>query len=275
MITETQTAPHADATPAQVDLLICEVSDKIGRLRHRRDDQTEALTELGDQLADLHAAYRARRWDRYYLVPGGHVHSSDRCSTCNRNWVATQFAWLPADSGRTGEEMIAEYGWSMCTVCFPAAPLHPLYQKPGARNQADLDRKEQRRLELEAKRTAKEANTPRDEHGEPLRLSDRSTPSTVKGARNKMAELLNTAHWYRAVNAHHGYQNGNGHPSEAEWLADARACALAVARHEHRIAGSAIGPTVEQMAEELYSIAEGKGMVKAAKELAKALADGR
>jgi hypothetical protein len=67
-------------------------------------------------------------WSRFFAVPGGHIHSSMNCSTCNRvtnqsGQTFTAFAWLPALSGLTANDAIAAHGHALCSVCFPNAPV--------------------------------------------------------------------------------------------------------------------------------------------------------
>lgn len=92
---------------------------------------TTAVTALAAnqaQQAPLHAEYARRPWSRYFtcMANGGHVHSSMRCSTCNRGQEMTRFGWTPALSGLTEDEAVAllgDYASSLCTVCFPSAPV--------------------------------------------------------------------------------------------------------------------------------------------------------
>ncbi len=58
----------------------------------------------------LHDEHSRRPWSRFFLVTGGHIHSSMYCSTCNRNGKATAFSWLPDLSGLTEEEAVAAHG---------------------------------------------------------------------------------------------------------------------------------------------------------------------
>jgi hypothetical protein len=61
-------------------------------------------------------------WTRFMLVTSstGHVHSSMNCSTCR--WT-TEFAPVVALSGSTADEAIAALGETLCSVCFPDAPI--------------------------------------------------------------------------------------------------------------------------------------------------------
>lgn len=77
--------------------------------------------ELSRELNKLDRKYTG--WSRFYLVPGGHIHSSTRCSTCNKSYSRpTRFSWLPELSGKTDEEAVNEQGALLCTVCYPDAP---------------------------------------------------------------------------------------------------------------------------------------------------------
>ena len=78
-------------------------------------DAARALYELADS--------RYRGWSRFFMVPGGHIHASLSCKTCNKVGQSTAFTWLSHLSGLTEAEAVAEYGPVLCTVCFPSAPL--------------------------------------------------------------------------------------------------------------------------------------------------------
>lgn len=62
-------------------------------------------------------------WSRFFLVQGGHVHSSLDCSTCNRMGKSTKFGWLPDLSGLAEADAVKEHGAILCTVCYPSAPV--------------------------------------------------------------------------------------------------------------------------------------------------------
>jgi hypothetical protein len=97
--------------------------------RYRPD---RAITKYDDATARIDAAYAAMRpfdaeydrrpWPRFFYVPGGHIHSSLDCRTCNRDGNITDLRWWPAMSGKTEAEAVAERGPVLCTVCFPSAP---------------------------------------------------------------------------------------------------------------------------------------------------------
>lgn len=69
-------------------------------------------------------------WNRYFFVPGGHIHSSRSCSTCNKSPLRpTRFSWLPEISGKSIEDAIKAYDSTLCTVCYPDAPVKFLEKK--------------------------------------------------------------------------------------------------------------------------------------------------
>lgn len=61
-------------------------------------------------------------WNRYFLVTSsaGHVHRSMRCSTCH---LTTTFAPVVDLSGLDDATAVEALGDSLCTVCFPEAPV--------------------------------------------------------------------------------------------------------------------------------------------------------
>lgn len=87
------------------------------------DKAAEALQQIETEEKPLRNEYARRPWSRFFLVNGGHIHSSMSCSTCNRNGKATSFSWLPDLSGLTEEEAVETHGAILCTTCYPTAPL--------------------------------------------------------------------------------------------------------------------------------------------------------
>lgn len=87
-------------------------------------------------------------WARYFLVcnTGGHVHKTRSCSSC---FNTTEFAWLPGASGQDGAGLIAMFGSTVCSVCFPEAPIDAL-----------------KAAEKEAKKAAAKADGQCDGHGQ-------------------------------------------------------------------------------------------------------------
>ncbi len=95
------------------------------------DSYTRQLTELNARIEELapiaqERASAAREldadlytgWSRFFLVE--HIHNTARCSSFR---LTTRVGWLPKVSGLTEAEAVAEYGATLCTKCFPEAPV--------------------------------------------------------------------------------------------------------------------------------------------------------
>jgi len=133
--TTTNTAPNAHQ--AEVDGRIAEASVAYAKAAQNAawwekhttsayDGEAklaEAVAKRDDTLAALSAVEAEfKGWSRFFLVQAsnGHIHKSLWCSTC---FPTTQYAWLPALSGLTEAEAVAEYGGILCSICFPSAPV--------------------------------------------------------------------------------------------------------------------------------------------------------
>lgn len=99
---------------------------------HNVEKRDEAAADYDSALAASEAARDAivehekgyTGWNRFVVVtPTGHVHRSMECSTCNKGRYATRFAPVPSLAGASVAEAIALLGPTMCTVCFPDAPV--------------------------------------------------------------------------------------------------------------------------------------------------------
>jgi hypothetical protein len=115
-----------------------EIGPKEG---YNHDVYAREFVKYDERKAELDVAqedYREKNkqyegWSRFFLVPGGHIHSSLNCSTCNKEGKSTNFGWLPDLSGLTEEDAVREHGAILCTVCYPSAPVEYT-------NQFDLDK---------------------------------------------------------------------------------------------------------------------------------------
>lgn len=108
-----------------------------GRTFGEMVDKYAALVRVAESIeteADEYNDEYDRRggWSRFFTVQqhNGHVHSSMHCQTCNRNGQPTSFGWNPKLSGKSEAEAVAELGPSLCTVCFPSAPVEWTVGKP-------------------------------------------------------------------------------------------------------------------------------------------------
>lgn len=90
----------------------------------------KALVERNDEIKNLldaiDAEFNARGgWSRYFIVTSstGHIHSSTSCHTCNKGKNATTFALVYAMSDTTADFAVELLGPSLCSICFPNAPV--------------------------------------------------------------------------------------------------------------------------------------------------------
>lgn len=191
-------------TPPEVDGEIARLDAEIERLRGQR--------------GHLQGTYsRARGWSRFYLVQDGHLHRSTDCSTC---YPTTQFYWLTELSGLSDAEIVERAGERACAVCFPDAPVETLRRKSVLFTPDEIAKRDAQNAK-EDKRAAAQAATVTVpdlwEHSFMDRTKRREvTFKTERGAALRAQSNLKSAHWYRLDNP------ADGHPSEAEWLHDAR-----------------------------------------------------
>lgn len=92
----------------------------------RHDSLVDERAALMAQVYLLEAEYNRRGgWSRFFLVTSsqGHIHSTTACSTCHTYRSSASFGWLPEVSGKTEAEAVAAHGETLCSVCFPSAPV--------------------------------------------------------------------------------------------------------------------------------------------------------
>lgn len=103
--------------------------EQVRALADKDDRLVAALAALELATADAADALQAARdydrtnyagWQRFFLVPGGHIHASRACHSLKIN---TLIGWLPELSGETEAEAVAAHGAWLCTHCFPTAPV--------------------------------------------------------------------------------------------------------------------------------------------------------
>ena len=119
-----ETAQHLTVSPDYIDAPRGARGDVKGALAYLAGKNDE-LTEIRDAQYPLDDEYASRPWSRFFWVQnnGGHVHSSMNCSTCNNGRNLTRFGWNPDLSGLTEADAVAKLGPSLCTICFPSAPV--------------------------------------------------------------------------------------------------------------------------------------------------------
>ena len=103
-------------------------------LYERRDDFADNVNEQIDKVEPARLAYvdaaakiepheaNYTGWTRYFLVTSsaGHVHNGTGCSTCR---PSTTFSPVFTLSAATADEAIDELGATLCSVCYPDAPV--------------------------------------------------------------------------------------------------------------------------------------------------------
>jgi hypothetical protein len=105
------------------------------------------------------------QWNRYGVVPGGHIHREYGCFTIR---PTTSFAWAYQVSGDSVADAIEVYGPALCSHCFKDAPTSYVQQAKVAKDadgnpltvaqaQAAADAKAAAKAEREAKKAAKAA----------------------------------------------------------------------------------------------------------------------
>lgn len=67
------------------------------------------------------------QWSRFFVVQGGHIHSSTMCHSLR---ITTRIGWLPDLSGESEADAVAAYGTVLCSKCFPSAPVEWTTQAP-------------------------------------------------------------------------------------------------------------------------------------------------
>lgn len=91
--------------------------DYVARYAEARDAAAAARDAV-----DEHDSAGYHGWTRYMLCTSsnGHVHADTRCSTCR---MTTTFAPVVSLSGSTATEAISALGETLCSVCYPDAPI--------------------------------------------------------------------------------------------------------------------------------------------------------
>lgn len=154
---------------------------------------TAALREATAIKNTCDAEFNSRPWSRFWLVTnaGGHVHRNMNCTTC---FPTTRYAFLPDYSGSTDAELIEAGGSSICSVCFPDAPVDT-WNRAGTIEAPDKkaarEERERAKAEREAKKTAKAIANP---DGTSIRLGGKwgETVATESRAQSIVVEFLST-----------------------------------------------------------------------------------
>lgn len=106
----TKSYNQTESRQAEYAARIAKLEAELGELREPREIARAAALDYDK------ANYGG--WSRFFHVV--HIHKSMNCSSFR---PTTKIGWLPQLSGRTEIEAVAEQGESLCTICFPSAPV--------------------------------------------------------------------------------------------------------------------------------------------------------
>jgi hypothetical protein len=144
----TTTLPNlAAASPVEIDTELVRLAIDYARAQAIRDSDSDrvddgqrseaatAMYVLATEMDRLSNEYNRRPWRRWYWVPGGHAHDGgerddNRCRTLYQSTVTNLD---PRLSGSDLAAAVTRYGWHVCTVCAPDAPMQPGYRTAGTR----------------------------------------------------------------------------------------------------------------------------------------------
>ena len=129
-ITEAQAITDpTTATPVQIDTALEQLDGVLQQhyavLANKNathlHDQARAIVDAATaEFNRLDAEHDRRKWTRYLTVAGGHIHAEYRCAGLKWN---TRRNWHPQMSGTLLAAAITRLGETMCSHCFPGAPV--------------------------------------------------------------------------------------------------------------------------------------------------------
>lgn len=137
---------------------------------------------ITEKMEPYEEEYKRRPWPRAWIVPGGHVHRSNYCSSLHNGRERTPIFVQVEYSGKTEAEIVADAASRACTICFPSAPV----AKP---SKMELPQERQAREAREAEKAAK-GITNRD--GSPVIIGARFK-DTIKAERTAQITYVDRA----------------------------------------------------------------------------------
>jgi hypothetical protein len=89
--------------------------------------QAEAMADaINGEIERMDTIYRRRPWSRFVVCVSSttpHVHRSTGCSTLNRGEFMSDLRWHPELSGMDSATAVETLDESLCSVCYPDAPV--------------------------------------------------------------------------------------------------------------------------------------------------------
>lgn len=186
------------------------------------DRALSAWHELRAQVNALEGVHRVYNWNRAYIVPGGHVHSSVSCHTL---YADTLIFPAPECSALTEAEIVELAADRACTVCYPSAPV----DKKSTLRAPGEDEIERRKAERETK--AQEKDAKKVAVRLVSTLSGREQTETFGSVRSARNEALSAYGW-ALFSAH----NHGGNTAAAHLDSFHRICAAITAHRDGGVA---------------------------------------
>lgn len=197
--------------------------DAAYRARVRNEAEIERLSNrVGDMrrvLGKLEDVYAIYLWNRAFIVPGGHVHSSRGCRTL---FADTVLYPVPECSALTEDEIVEKAADRACTVCYPSAPV----DKKSTLKAPGEEEVSQRKTEREAKAAEKKAKEVRVTTGP----NSEQVFGTVRSARQEVTDQLWWA-LYALVYNPNGTSPENREAAARSRVQKARQVMAAIAAH--------------------------------------------
>lgn len=94
---------------------------RIAKRIAKYEAELDRLRPIANERREIAADYDKANyggWTRFFHVV--HIHKSMHCSSFR---PTTKIGWLPQLSGRTEAEAVKEQGETLCTICYPSAPV--------------------------------------------------------------------------------------------------------------------------------------------------------
>lgn len=199
----------AEATTAAADKAATDTTYKGQEAARALENLAKAEAELTQARAEVKAADKWAdngRWNRYAVVPGGHIHNEMGCFTLR--WD-TDVRWAYPVSGDSVADAIEAYGTVLCSHCYPEAPVAQTIGKVAVDAQGHPMTKADAQAAQDAKAAAKAAKEAAKNANQVVDVeTGKVLFKTERGATNAVASELDSALHY-----------GPTHPMFGEWIA--------------------------------------------------------
>jgi hypothetical protein len=171
--------------PEAIELLRASTHRDAEQIIKAWDGARAAKAEVKIQMETLDRIYQQAPWTRYFpcLNTNGHIHSHLRCQTL---YLDTRMGWTPGLSGKPVDEAVRELGPTLCSVCFPEAPVEWRQDRDPAKDEAKAAEKAKREEAKAAK------NLTQDEE---IKGYNGWMITTVAGAKQALRDAVEMANY--------------------------------------------------------------------------------